>query len=29
MSYADWKEHHQQPASDEQLERFKALQKDS
>ena len=29
MSYADWKEHHQQPATDEQLARFKALPKDS
>jgi len=27
MSYADWKEHHQQPASEEQVERFKALHK--
>jgi hypothetical protein len=29
MSYADWKEHHQQPATEEQFARFKALPKDS
>ena len=29
MSYAEWKEHHQQPATEEQLERFNALPKDS
>ena len=29
MGYADWKEHHQQPASEEQLERFNAIHKHS
>jgi hypothetical protein len=27
MSYADWKERHQQPATPEQLERYEAAQK--
>jgi len=26
MSYAEWKEHHQTPATEEQLQRFAALQ---
>ena len=29
MSYAEWKEHHQQPATEEQLARFKAIHKHS
>jgi hypothetical protein len=29
MTYGEWKEHHQQPATEEQLERFKAIQNDS
>ena len=29
MTYAEWKEHHQQPATEEQLERFNAIQKES
>jgi hypothetical protein len=28
MSYAQWKEHHQQPATAEQMERFNALPRD-
>ena len=26
MSYGDWKEHHQQPATEEQLRRFEAVE---
>ena len=28
MTYDEWKEHYQQPATDEQMARFKALQRD-
>ena len=28
MSYAEWKEHHQQPATAEQMEQFNALPRD-
>jgi hypothetical protein len=27
MTYAEWKEHHQEPATEEQMARFKALPK--
>ncbi len=29
MTYGEWKEHHQQPATEEQLERLNALENDS
>ncbi len=29
MTYGEWKEHHQQPATEEQLERLNALEEDS
>ena len=29
MTYGEWKEHHQQPATEEQLERLNAVENDS
>ena len=28
MTYEEWKEHHQRPATDEQMERFNAIHRD-